>query len=255
MIWSLSSIGWRTIVMARRNEINCLENIKNVLAGKTSINIYSNCDLDMISRYICRAKPNENPNDFPDFTFAGGGIEHFEVTSSKETKKGSEFKIEEHKNGKIWEQRYLEFQNECLDSEYSSGKIVVESSSFTYEEFSYDDFIYSLKRNIVKHVTSLKKNNYCDKIVFFLIEQKSARLVINVGVDFAKFYSLHDDRNALSLIKEYCNYVSYIIYFAADSIEILDLSKIDELLDKSIECKNSRGGRLLESRLNLFFDI
>ena len=26
--------------MARQNEINCLENIKNVLAGKTSINIY-----------------------------------------------------------------------------------------------------------------------------------------------------------------------------------------------------------------------
>ena len=91
--------------------------------------------------------------------------------------------------------------------------------------------------------------------MFFLIEQKSARLVINVGVDFAKFYSLHDDRNALSLIKEYCNYVNYLIYFVADSIEILDLSKIDELLDKSIENNNIKGGRLIKPRFNLFIDI
>lgn len=83
MIWILSSIGWRTFVMARQNETNCLETLKNALAGETNINIYSNCDLEMISRYICLAKPNENPNEFPDFTFDGGGIERFEVTSSK----------------------------------------------------------------------------------------------------------------------------------------------------------------------------
>lgn len=241
--------------MARINETNCLETLKSALAGKTSINIYSNCDLEIISRYISLAKSNKNPNEFPDFTFDGGGIEHFEITSSLEDKKGSKFNIEENKNGKICEQRYLELKNEFQNSAHTPGIVTVNNDSEIYEEFSYDCFIHSLKRNIVKHVTSLKKNNYCDKIVFFLIEQKTARLCIFDDTDFAKFYSLHEDRKVLSLIKENCNYVNYLIYFVADSIEVLDLSKIDELLDNSTECKNIKGGRFIKFRFNLFFDI
>ena len=80
-------------------------------------------------------------------------------------------------------------------------------------------------------------------------------LCICDGTDFAKFYSLHEDRAVLSLIKENCNYVNYLVYFVADSTEVLDLSKINELLDNSIEYKNIKGGRLIKSRLNRFIDI
>lgn len=40
-----------------------------------------------------KAKPNEKSNNFPDYTFSSGFIEHFMITSSKENGKGSPHKI------------------------------------------------------------------------------------------------------------------------------------------------------------------
>ncbi|UHP11155.1 hypothetical protein LAX80_005075 [Listeria marthii] len=43
-----------------------------------------------ISKILETALPNNKSSDFPDFIFEKGFIEHFQVTSSKETRKGAE---------------------------------------------------------------------------------------------------------------------------------------------------------------------
>lgn len=41
-----------------------------------------------LQKWLKAAKPNQNSNEFPDFIFEDGFIEHFAVTSSSEGRKG-----------------------------------------------------------------------------------------------------------------------------------------------------------------------
>ena len=112
----------------------------------------------------------------------------------------------------------------------------------------------SLIRNIDNHVESLEKSNYKGKTVIFLMEQQTARLWIDEGVVPIRFYELHKDKKALTLIKEHCSDIRYVIYYVSDSIEVLDLTKIDELLKKSVVYKNVKGGRLIKHQINLLIN-
>ena len=47
-------------------------------------------DDKIIVQALRKAKPNINLNDFPDFVFEKGFIEHFQISSSKVTRKGAE---------------------------------------------------------------------------------------------------------------------------------------------------------------------
>lgn len=241
--------------MARANEKECLETIKNAILGKINFNVYSNCEIEDISKIVFSAAENSNDSKFPDFVFEGGGIEHFQLTSSKETKKGSEFKIDENKNKQIRERNEERLKQELLSSDYAPDTFSTSSYEEIYESFTYDDFLFSLQRNISNHVDSLIKSHYENKIVVFLMEQQTARLWIDEGVTPIRFYELHKDKKALSLIKETCSFVNYIIYYVSDSIEIIDLSKLDSLLDKSINYKNVKGGRLIIHKIYLSIDI
>ena len=241
--------------MTRQNEIGCLETLKNALLGKTNISIYSNCDLKSFSLYVFSAKQNMNSNVFPDFIFNGGGIEHFQLTSSKETRKGSAFKIEENANKQIRDEYHSKLEHSYLKSDSAPGTITTSNYEEIYESFSYEDFLRSFERNVVSHVESLEKNNYQNKIVVFLMEQQTARLWIDEGVVPIKFYELHKDKRALSLVKDFCKHVKYVVYCVSDSIEVLDLSKINELLDNSITYKNVKGGRLIRHQIDFLIDL
>lgn len=242
--------------MARENEKRCLEDIKNSLLGTTNISVYSNCDLEPFSRYIFSAKPNMNSNVFPDFVFDGGGIEHFELTSSRETRKGSDFKIEESDNKKISDEYHTKIKEEFASSEYRPYTVASRSYEEIYDSFSYEDFLKSLERNIKKHMDSLKKSKYEKKmIIMFLMEQQTARLWIDEGVVPIKFYELHKDKRALEIIKENCSDVNYLIYFVSDSIEIIDINKINELLLNACVHRNVKGGRLIKQEVTLFLDL
>lgn len=87
------------------------------------------------------------------------------------------------------------------------------------------------------------------------MEQQTARLWIDEGIVPISFYELHRDKKALLILKQHCNSVNYIIYFVADSVEVLDLSKINDLLSKSLVYKNVKGGRLIKHQLNLLIDL
>ena len=241
--------------MARENEKECLEVLKNAILGKNNVNIYCNSEIRHILRYVFAAKENPNTNDFPDFIFDDGGIEHFQLTSSKETKKGSEFKIEESRNRQIKEDYEAELKKEFLQSDYVPGTMSTSDYEETYESFTYEDFLSSLQRNVSSHVDSLEKCHYENKVVFFLMEQQTARLWIDEGVVPIKFYELHKDKRALLIIKELCRSVNYLVYLVSDSVEIIDLSKIDDLLENAITYKNVKGGRLIKHQINLFINL
>ncbi len=67
-----------------KREYDCLELVKKLISPSNPI-----------SSYLALAKPNHDVSKFPDFIFDEGFIEHFQVTSAKETKSGDEHRIAE----------------------------------------------------------------------------------------------------------------------------------------------------------------
>lgn len=53
-------------------------------------------DYENIENLIEDIEPNEDSNNFPDFLFKKGFVEHFTVTSAEEKRKGSTHKIAEN---------------------------------------------------------------------------------------------------------------------------------------------------------------
>lgn len=241
--------------MSCSNEKDCLNSLKNALLGKREIDVFSNCNLMKIEDYIFSAIKNNDSYMFPDFIFEGGCIEHFELTSSKETKKGSSYIIEKIKNDKRREEEYFKIKQKYLSSKFSPNTLTTVNYKEIYEDFSYEDFLNSLERNISKHVKSLEKSNYKNQTVIFLMEQQTARLWIDEGVVPIKFYELNKDKKALLKIKEITRNVDYLLYFVHDSLEILDLSLIDSLIANSVEYKNVKGGRLVDVNVYQFLDL
>ena len=85
-----------------------------------------------------------------------------------------------------------------------------------------------------------------------LNEKDSLQDMLNLEKNLVKVYSTAMTEGASdgfrTLIKEHCPSVNYLIYFVIDSIEILDLSKIDSLLKESFIYKNVKSGRLINSQ-------
>lgn len=241
--------------MSYLNEKDCLDSLKNALLGMRAIDVFSNCNLMKIEDYIFSAIKNNDNSMFPDFIFEGGCIEHFELTSSKETKKGSDYKIEKKKNENRRKEEYLEIKQKYLSSKFDPNTLTTVNFKEIYEDFSYEDFLKSLERNISKHVKSLEKSNYKNQTVIFLMEQQTARLWIDEGVVPIKFYELNKDKKALLKIKEISRNVDYLIYFVHDSIEIIDLSLLDSLIANSVEYKNVKSRRLVDVNVYQFLDL
>ncbi len=240
--------------MSRNNELECLNKIKDAFAGRRSVHIWPPFRLDQIKEYLFRACPNPNNNVFPDFIFEGGCVEHFELTSSKETRKGSEFKIEENINNKKKKSLFTEFQNNDLSSKHIPFSMTTTTCQDVYEWFSYEECLMSLEKTLAKHIESLSRSDFVGKNVVFLLEQQTARMVLDDGAYPIHFYELHKDKKALEIIKNHCKNLTFLVYFVADSIEIIDLNNIDNMLNRS-SYQKVKGGRLTKEEAMLIIHL
>ena len=67
-------------------------------------------DVKEIVNILRKWEPNRKPSEFPDFVFDNGFIEHFQITSSLETKKGAQQII----NEKDFERKTKQTQKELI---------------------------------------------------------------------------------------------------------------------------------------------
>ena len=240
----------------RENELACLNKIKDNYIKHTGIKKdFDNSDYLIMESILTSAHQNEKHSDFPDFFFDGGIIEHFEVTASDETRKGSQYKVDDAYCQREKEKHFKQLDKEFMESPHHPGTMTTQSVEDTHECFSYEAFKKSFKRNTNKHLVSLRKSLYNGKIVVFLIEQQGARLCIYANNRFYKFYTLSEDKNLLVYIKENMSDVNYIIFTASDSYEILDLSKIDSMISRAKDNQDIRGGTQRNISLKLYIDM
>ena len=220
-------------------ELNCIKTIKNELLNNNGINNH-NCNYEYIKKLINNARPNSKQNEFPDFYSGDSLIEHFTVTSSKDNKKGSDYSNYKNEFNK---ETNKYFQQEDLKEE-APQTITTNSFKGIYEDSSYENFNYSLKKHFDSHIYSLTSRQLENNLVVFIVEQDDARLCIYENNKFVRFYLLGEDKKMLLYLKQQYPNVNYLIFKQADVIELINLNKIDELIIKAKDNLDIRGGRM-----------
>ena len=194
--------------MLHKQEKDCFDQVIKLAKDKNDTRSLS---------FLNKATANPESGLFPDFLFDDGFIEHFQVSAANENKKGSEHNIAvnvfERESKEIFEQE----KNEFLQSPPRKNPVIgtydlkVTKHEMACPEYSYGSFVKSFKRNFEKHITSLQKYTGEKSIGIFLIELVGANITIMRNNCFRAFYRLEFDRELLTYINQYAEYLKFII--------------------------------------------
>lgn len=243
--------------MSRDNEFECLKYVINTYYVNNNATIVF-CNVknrDELFKQLTEVKPNSHSSEFPDFISNSMVVEHFSITSSKENRKGSSFKKEQSANVKKTQAQIVECRNSYSNMPFERNKIVSNTIKNTYDDLSYNNFINSLKKKLQHHIDSLREYDIQDKKTIFMIELQDALMGIYRHNAFYKFYELHNDKNAIEVLKPYLDSLDVIIFRAHDRIEIIDMKKINDMYKYSCHENDIKGGRLKEIDLFNIIDL
>lgn len=240
----------------RASELNCLNAIKDAFYERNNMHIEKcNNAFQEVKNIIFSATQTNDINKFPDFFSGDSIIEHFTITSSKETRKGSYYKIHEINGAKKTKKYFETTDKEFIGSHHTPNTMHTASTENIYNSFTYADFVASFKKNFDNHYKSLIKSNYSNQKVVFLIEQDGARLCIYEKGSFNRFYLLSEDKQLLQYLRDKYPAVNYVLMRESDCVEIIDLSQINKLIASSKEGLDVRGGRMVNTSIKLYLDF
>lgn len=111
-------------------EKKCLNDVRKILRTKPCFL----CVDEDILKDIMTAKANEQENNFPDFVLENGFIEHFAVTTAKETAKGSSYRQKESDYQRTTEKECKELQEDWKKSEFHPNTITTVPHEFVFTE-------------------------------------------------------------------------------------------------------------------------
>lgn len=205
-------------------ERNCFELVQKNLDYENFFAM-SYKDRDLIKYIFEKAKPNENLNAFPDFIFDSGFIEHFQVTSSTEGRKGSLMEREKAGIHQDFNERVKE-----VSKNFSEDGITIQSVSTTqywHQSHSYENFVQSFKSNLGHHIKNMEKYTGKKDLKVFMVEYSDSALRMNkvYPKDLMKevsygdlmkreppTYRLSRDIDLLKYLYDERNYIDFIIF-------------------------------------------
>lgn len=213
-------------------EQSCLNFVKSNVNDEDFFGL-SNKQYIELRKWISEAKPNFDINKFPDFVFNDGFIEHFEVTSSSENRKGAKQKRESN----IFKNRNeTNFLSE-LDSSTEGEILFSHSYGRKFEEHTHYNIINSIKKNWLKHIESYDKNISTSRQGIFLIEYTDINIQTaisrnNEPAEIFDTYRISVDRHLLDWIYTFKEKIDYLIFvnIVSSSIEIIRIDQIPELI-------------------------
>lgn len=201
---------------------------------------FDNDDFVEILNAIRTAKENTNLSEFPDFLLEDGFIEHFQITASRENRKGSAEKIDVSIFKKKINNEVNEFYKYCNETPSFIGRSK-EWVRTNLPEYSYENLVFSFKSNFEKHLKSLEKYNGEKDLSIFLIENEEVNLEMygNSYLNTKKLnsdrqehfirYMLSRDKDMLNYIYNFKDKIKYIIYFYEENFEVIKVENIPEL--------------------------
>lgn len=217
-------------------EQKCLEFAKNNYKFEKLYGFSMN-DEKEFENCLFSAKSNPELSSFPDFVCENGFIEHFQISSGKNTKKGSQHLKERHN---------YEEQIDRAVNQSDIQNAVSKNFSFSYPPHSYQNLVDSFKKTWESHILSLERYEGNKKIPIFLIEYTDATIDMkeNIysaadGLSFGDLkepkhlhtYSLVHDKDMLDYIFQYKDKVKYVIYVSHIGVEIINVENIPLILN------------------------
>lgn len=199
-------------------------------------------DFEMILR---NAKPNDKPNEFPDFIFPNGFIEHFQISSSKANRKGAEhikkmnlFKAKVNRETEEIMRKWNE--TPCFDHVRSKSWAMINP------EHNYNFLMQSFVDNWKKHLESLNKYNGSKEVGIFMIEYSDIALNMCECIyadlidgmshgdmrkpEILNCYRLTRDKQLLEYVYQFKERIKYVIFVYYKGFEIIKVENIPYLL-------------------------
>ena len=229
------------------NELNCLNIIRNTKDIENPKRYFGflRKDVEEIVESIKDAQPNKNLSNFPDFICNNGFIEHFKVTASKETRKGSI-----HIKEETYFKKKVESEAELIKEKWNQDPNNVKNNSihwaFKFPEHSYSYLCESFMNNWEKHIASLNNYKGNKSTSIFMIEYTDLALTMyeNVFEDWidglsngdvrepetVEFYRISRDKKLLNYIYQFRNTIKYVIFVYGKEYEAIKLNNIPYLL-------------------------
>lgn len=230
--------------MRGEREQKCLDRVANSFnSGK----LYGlSCeDMEFLDAAIRSAQPNPNSSRFPDFVCDGGIIEHFMISSSKTTAKGSK-QQKEYKAYRTKTDKEIEaFKVEPVETD---SLVTVDSRNWSFQqpEHCYDYLAVSFRNTWESHIESLKSYSSefgkCifmidyDEIALQMIEDVFESVKTNLCYDDLRdqqkmdTYRLSRDKDMLEYVYSFRDRVDMIIFAFFNGWEAIKLESIPELL-------------------------
>lgn len=223
--------------MRGEKEQKCLNFVRNNI-GLENYYGFSKDDKNKFDFCLKSAIPNNKPNDFPDFIFNDGFIEHFQISSGKSKKDGSE-----HLKGL---NTYLKNNIKTVITNINNGDYNPYYTTYQYPEHKYMFLKNSLELAWKSHIKSMNKYDGNKSIGIFMIEYQDSAIEMlentysNVkkgvtcgGIRQQKsinHYSIYHDKRMLNFLYENKETIQYVIYVYNKGVEIINVSNIPELL-------------------------
>ena len=240
-------------MMRGEQEQKCLDSVKSIL--KTRKNCLGCLDEnDEFFDYVNTAQANTQASRFPDFVFEGGFIEHFQVSTAKETSKGSAFKREEDEYKRQTEKDCQEYTRQWKSEPFRPNTITTIPYELTFDKNSYEYFMVSFKRNFENHIDSLKKYNGQKEKGIFLIEQTGGMLFID-GTYPTVSYSLFFDKNLLEYIYKFKDVLQYVVFTNGEYVDIVKLGRIPKIMQYVPKEISFKAGQTCSITLQVFWNL
>ena len=191
------------------------------------------------------AQANPDASRFPDFIFASGFIEHFQVTSSPTTRKGATHTRKENEF-----RRTVDIETKEIEGKWngtpSFDKVRSKSWEFSNPTHSYEFLSDSFRSNWQHHMESYKKYTGSKQIGIFMVEYPEIALAMceNVYHDWIdgmsqgdmreqekfKEYRLSRDKKLLEYIYQFKNEIQYVIFLNQARVEVIRIENIPYLI-------------------------
>lgn len=226
--------------MKGEKEQKCFEVVKNDFMKEYPTRFFGlNCEeIKNIKVLFATAKINEKISEFPDIILNDGFIEHFQITSSKENKKGAVHikELTDFKSRIRKEMTEIQVNRDFSEKHWT----------MPYSEHSYENLVRSFKKNWNNHIESFEKYKGKKDISIFMIQYSDMALEMYENVyenwidgmsngdlrepERLDCYRITRDKEILNYMYEFKEKIKYVIFIYGEKCEIIKLENIPYIL-------------------------
>ena len=217
---------------------------------QTGIYIWSNLEseCDVVERALCSAKLNSCWNAFPDFVCNDGIIEHFEVTSTKQTRKGSKMRMQQSSMQREMEMFCFGKMNDT-QMESISGLMFSKSVKRKTEMASHEFLLQSFEKQWMEHLRKFEayviKNGQQEFSAFMVDLRYENLLFMCEDIPINKQLSdnlqpIHQpywplaDKMLLHRLADYAGDIKYVLFVKQNRCDVVPIVLLRTIADNII---------------------